>query len=265
MNNPQNQPRNPQPSYPKMSGVVPNRPVAQPPASRLRPVQPSYAPPYPYPYPPQPAYDPDIQKNAELARVRSMVHACAHEGYNQSGCITFAPKNFTFSTQDRGEEVFILMRTHWISNTFWILRNIFYALIPILIGIILQIFNIEIPILTLKTTTLVLLMYYSVIISNVFRLFFDWYFDPYIVTANRIIQYKFTPFSNYKIREITLREITTIEERSGGILANMFHYGDIGITGEGDVEELTIKRIVNPTKVRDIIADLVDISKKYNG
>lgn len=280
MNNTVPQNRNPQ-SYPKISGVIP--PQAPPPQMYLGQNQggqilnqPQYHNPYGYPtYPyqqlqPQQRYypqDPEVQKAAELSKIRAVANQYGREGYNAWGSVIFTPvpADFSFSTQDKGEEIFILMRNHWSSNIIWILRNIFFALIPVFIFFVLEITRTEITFIAPRGILLILLMYYSLIISNVFRLFFDWYFDPYIVTADRILHYQFTPFSNYKIREVAMQEITTIEERSGGLLSNLFHFGDLGITGEGDVEELVIKRVYSPTKVRDIISDLVDTAKKYNG
>jgi hypothetical protein len=281
MNNVVPQNRNVQ-SYPKMSGVIPPRPPQQPVymgpnAMGGQPInQPQYYNPYGYPtypqqqLPPQQRYypqDPAIEKAAELSQVRALANRYAREGFNSWGSVIFTPRpeDFSFSTQDKGEEIFILMRSHWTSNLIWILRNIFFGLIPIFITFILQLTNTEISFIAPKGMLLLLLMYYSLIISNIFRLFFDWYFDPYIITSDRILHYRFTPFSNYKIREVDMQEITTIEERSGGLISNIFHYGDIGITGEGDVEELVIKRVSSPTKVRDIISDLVNVAKKYNG
>jgi len=280
MNNNVPQNRNAQ-IYPKISGTIPPRlpqqPVYMGPNRAIgQPVnQPQYYNSYGYPNyaqpQPHPQYfhpkDPDIQQAVELAKVRATANQYAREGFNSWGSVIFAPvpSDFSFSTQDKGEEIFILMRNHWTSNIIWIIRNIFFALVPVFAALVLQLTRTEITFIAPKGMLLLLLMYYSLIISNVFRLFFDWYFDPYIVTAGRILHYQFTPFSNYKIREVAIQDITTIEERSTGFLSNIFHFGDLGITGEGDIEELSMKRISSPTKVRDIISDLVDIAKKYNG
>jgi hypothetical protein len=174
------------------------------------------------------------------------------------------PKNITFATQDHDEKIFIYVRRHWSENIGWFSRNLVYALLPLLLSAIANLFSLGIDFLTSRDYVIILLVYYSLIVTNVFKDFFDWYFDPYIITNKRVVHYEFKPFSRYVVKEALLSNIENVQEKSAGILANVWGYGSLTIsTARSDLFDFN--RIPNPTKVRDILVDLSNIARKYDG
>lgn len=179
--------------------------------------------------------------------------------------IALEPKNMTFSSQNPNEKIFVYLRRHWIENISWIFRNFTYSFIPFVLYFLLEFLGIDLSVLSEQIQLVILLAFYSVIITNIFRDFFDWFFDIYIITNERIVNYHFKPFSNYKVKEAMLQSIDSIKETSGGVVSNLFGYGDLIMTIDGPNDQFTFQRIPNASTVRDIIADLAKIAKKYYG
>jgi hypothetical protein len=178
--------------------------------------------------------------------------------------LEFRPRHIRFATQNKGEKVYLLIRRHWITNLGWFLQYTFMAILPAIFVYILNVFNISTDLVTPRATFLILLGYYSIIVTNFFSNFFDWYFDPYILTSERIIGYDFKPFTSYSITEATLDNIEDVREKSVGPIANLFHFGTIRILTASEKGEILFEAVPNPTEVRDIIADVANIYKKYH-
>jgi hypothetical protein len=179
--------------------------------------------------------------------------------------IKIEPNHISFLFQNQEEKIFLYMRRHFIENMGWILRNIFYATIPILAYLLLNFARFDVNQIPPKILLASLLLYYAIILTNVIRDFFDWYFDAYIVTNERVINFEFNPIRSYKVKEVMLQNIETVVERSAGIFANIFDYGTLFLSIEGPQEEFVFERISSPSKIRDVLTDLIKVAKKYYG
>lgn len=225
--------------------------------------------PQPYPnagfYLPQP-YNPSVDsKHKEQMKLREIEQIIpAKRGGSWSG-LAIRPDKVSFKNQNPDEKVFVVVRRHWSVNIGWIVRNILYSLIPPLVFYILAFFNFDFQFLTPTTTIVLLLMFYSVIFTNVVRDFFDWYFDPYIVTNQRIKLILFSPFTSYTVKEAELNNIEFVREKAAGILAGLFNYGNVEIATASERAIFNFEKVPEATLIRDIITDLRRIDKKYNG
>jgi len=228
-----------------------------------------------YPYPPQfqGSYpNPNMQNGSvgtDYAGVKKLIDqeldaAVPKTTSKWFGSIQYRPKRMKFATQDIDEKIYVLVRMHWIRNIGWIINNIFYALIPFIAIIILQVLNISLEFLSFRVFIIILLAYYSIIFSNVIKNFYDWYYDIYIVTNHMVLDYTFSPFQGYTVTEAPLRSLEDVEEMSLGFLADIFNYGSIKVRTASNAGELSFDYIADPTRVRDVIMDLVKIIKRYS-
>lgn len=258
--------------YPQQQFQAPRQQVYQQPMQQQPMIpQPQYQNPQQYqqqvprPYPPthqQVAKSShDVYHQQELAE---MANRIPKEKRSSFGSIEYRPRHVRFATQNEGEHVYLLVRRHWITNLGWVLRNAFVGLVPPIIFFVLSFIELDLEFVTPKIVFLGLLAFYSIIATNFFSAFFDWYFDPYILTNERIISYDFKPFTSYTIREATLDNIEDVRERSIGPVASLFNYGSIRILTASEQGEILFQAVPQPTKVRDIIADLAKIYKKYH-
>lgn len=173
--------------------------------------------------------------------------------------------NLVFETQDPNEKVYVLVRAHWITNLGWFLRNLILSLLPFIVLTLLENFGIKIDIsfISNKALTIIGLLYYSFIFTSIVSNFIDWYFDPFIVTDQRIMDYDYKPYGNYSVSEISLQDIQDVKERSSGLLGDIFDFGNVYVYSASDASEMLCKNVPSPTKVRDIITDLSNVAKTY--
>ena len=172
----------------------------------------------------------------------------------------------TFSTQNQDEVIYILSRSHWIVNVGWIFRNFLYSLLPLLLVFLIDLFSVKIPQGNVadKMYLIGILIFYSVILTNVVRDFYDWYFDPYLVTNERILDFTFNPFTNFSIIEAPLESVVSVKQDTRGIVAAVFNYGDVTVQTETVTQVITFEKASNPTRVRDIISDLSRVARTYS-
>jgi hypothetical protein len=223
---------------------------------------------YPYPpqyyYPPQPVANSKMPKEAvRNIRNRELEKVVPSKKGNSLGSLQIRP-HALFATQNPSEKVYILARRHWVSNTSWIFSNTMYSILfPIVV--VISDFFIDFPSTPVAYRVYLTLgvAFYSIIFTNIVRHFFDWYFDPYIVTNERVLDYRFNPFVNYSVEEAPLESIESVKQKTRGFLGTIFNYGDIVISTEANTEAIKFEAISNPTKIRDIISDLAKIARTF--
>lgn len=189
----------------------------------------------------------------------------SHEGSGWSG-IVLRPYNVSFATQNIGEDIFILLRRHWITNIDWALAAAFYMVIPFIIQLLLSLVNVNIvTTLGVKLLTLILVFYYSVVFSYVVKNFVEWYFNLYIVTDERVLELDFLPFSSQKVSETGLASVENVQETQIGFLPTVFNFGEVKVFTAAEQNVIIFEKVPNPTLVRDRIMDLAKIVREQEG
>jgi len=172
--------------------------------------------------------------------------------------------DISFATQKSTEKVYALIRKHWITNINWVFRYILYSILPIILIILVIGLKLNTTFLSLKAFFLIIMIYYSFIFTNIIRLFFNWYFNLFFITDERIIQYKFKILGKYIISEINLENIDDIKQSSGGFLGQFLDFGDLEVCGENVNTQMFLNKIAKPTEIRTIVTDLFKQAKlKY--
>ncbi len=257
-----------------MNNPPPLQPQQQPNNGQYYPTYPNNPNYYNVNYGPPAMYPPrsGMPVNTELikkVRKQEIEKAVPPKAGSHWGHFQYRPSSVTFATQNPDEKVYVLVRRHWLTNVSWVVKNFFYSLIPIIVFLLInfassiRLFTFEFDFIGLRAYIIIILAYYSLIFSNIMINFFDWYFDPYIVTNDRVVDYNFVPFRNYTVKEADLENIEDVKEKSGGFFANLFDYGDVTITTAAKDGEQVFKSVPKPTKVRDIISDLSKIAKTF--
>lgn len=179
------------------------------------------------------------------------------------GSLEFRPRKMKFATQNPDEKVFVLVRTHWSKNIGWVFNNILYALFPLVLLLAADFFDFSLNFISFRVYFVMVLAYYSILLTNILRHFYDWYFDVFIVTNQRVLDYEFKPFTSYKVMEAELESIQDVQEKAAGLLSDIFGYGDLNIRTASTTGELTFNAIPDPTEVRNILMDLIDVIDQY--
>lgn len=178
-----------------------------------------------------------------------------------------SPKSFQFGTQNKGETVYLLTRAAAITNFGWIIATILLCLLPFIAGSIitgaLLFFRIDITDIITRPlfVPVTLFIYYLLVATYAFSAFTKWYFNVYIVTSERILDYDYSPFGRYNVSEASLKNIEDVTQRQIGVFPNIFNYGDIVIQTAGERTKFFFEKTPNPSYLRDKISDLADILK----
>lgn len=182
------------------------------------------------------------------------------------GGLELRPKNIRFATQNKGEKVYILLRRHWFTNLGWISNAAFFAILPLVVVFLLQIFRVQLPdLLSTKVWLILILSYYGLVVTFILRNLIDWFFNLFIVTNERIIDYNVNlTTTQLGAGEMALENIEEVKQNSVGIIASFLNFGDVLIKSAADRSVIKFEKVPRPTFVRDIISDLTKVVKSFN-
>lgn len=182
--------------------------------------------------------------------------------------IDINPQDFRFENQHPGEKVFVKIRASILVNIGWIFTTVFWSVLPFVAGIIYfwQPYRIEFDSLfSIELAVLIGLIYYSVILTNAFFKFLDWYYDIYLITNERVLHILFDPLKSYKVSEATLSDIEIVEEKTVGLLPSLFNYGDVRVTTAATKGSFKFLMIPEPSWFRKIIIHLSKEARREYG
>lgn len=175
------------------------------------------------------------------------------------GSISVYPKQLTFETQNPGEKVYILARAHILTNIGWIIRAAGLSTIPLFLLYFVDYFNVNIDFIPNGLIVLMIAAYYLSIVALVLMNLMNWYYNIYLVTSDRVIDYDFKALSAYKVSEAEIENVQDVSQMSVGFLPNMFGYGDIMVQTASSRNKFYFKAVPKPSWLRDVIADLASL------
>lgn len=184
------------------------------------------------------------------------------EGGSDWQGLVFKPRNVHFNTQNKGEKVYILLRKHFITNLGWITNTAIYSTFPIIANLFVVLAGIDVfALLGFRLIGILLLGYYSILLTGAIRNFVNWYFNLYIVTNERVMDYRFKAFVSKAVAESPLIALQDVREISVGFLPSLLNYGDVSMYSAADKTVITFDDVPNPSLVRDKVSDLAKIAK----
>lgn len=174
------------------------------------------------------------------------------------------PEKLEFETQNPNERVYIMLRRHSITNLGWIITGILSAIAPFFVLIGFSYFNVDLAQFGVKAgyIAVAVLLWYLLIFSTNFMKFLDWYFNMYVITNERILDFDFNPFAYHKISEAGLENIEDATQETIGFFPMLFNYGDVYIQTAAERREFDFHAVPNPSWLRDKIMDLRDLIVK---
>jgi len=185
---------------------------------------------------------------------RDYSEVMAGERQTTSPLATFAvrPSGVRFETQEREEEVLLLLRRHAITNVGWVLIVVLLLLAPLVLG-----FFPLLEFLPGRFFFITLVAWYLMTIGYGLEQFLSWYFNVYIITDERIID---IDFKNLIYKEIAAAKIENIEDvtfRIGGALRNVLNFGTIYIQTAGEKREFDFEDVPRPEVVTKFINEMI--------
>ena len=171
------------------------------------------------------------------------------------------PKNLAVEVQDPNEEILLLTRRHILTNLGWVAVVIAMLLAPLLFGYFPMV-----ELLPDRFQIMTVVLWYLVTLAITLEGFFNWYFDVFIVTDERIID---VDFKNLIYKNITTAKIDRIEDVThsvSGAIPSFFNFGNVMIQTAGAVVKMSpqettpfleIWNTPNPGKISKLINELI--------
>lgn len=160
-----------------------------------------------------------------------------------------------FETYEEGEKIYLLLRSHPITQIGWILSSIFFFILLFVLNLFLQSF------LNLGQILIMNLFSIIFILSYIWFNILNWYFNVGIVTSKRVIDIDFYAVLYKEITVAQLGKIEDVTVKSGGYFESLFDYGSIFIQTAGTEANIEFINVPYPSDAIQIINNL--LSKKY--
>ncbi len=160
-----------------------------------------------------------------------------------------------FDTQEEGEKIILLLRSHPFTQIGWILNSIFLFVFIFVLNFFIQNFFNLLQVFILNIFAVVF------ILSYIWISFLGWYFNVGIVTNKRMIDIDLHAVIYKEITNAQLVKIEDVTVKSGGYLQSLFDYGSIFIQTAGTAVNIEFNNVPYPINAIQIISKL--LSKKH--
>lgn len=173
---------------------------------------------------------------------------------------THAPLHFP--TQRPNEHVVVLLRRHWTTLAFAVMRFLLGALLPIiLVGVLHYLF----PDATVMPGTLAyvlfvlgLSLYYLFMLLAYFHSFIDYHLDIWVVTDERIVAVEQEGLFRRVTSELNIMNVQDVTSEVHGKLATFLNFGNVHIQTAGQRERFIFEEVPEPAHVAKIILQVHD-------
>ncbi|MFH1840555.1 MAG: PH domain-containing protein [Candidatus Shapirobacteria bacterium] len=162
------------------------------------------------------------------------------------------PRNLHFDTQDKKENVVLLLRQHPIVILPWLLFTLLLLFVPVFAPLF---FTGEI--LPFSYRLIAVIFWYFFVFAYFFEHSLRWYYNVLIVTDQRLIDVDFPSLLYREMTEARLDHVEEVSSRKGGYLRSLFDFGDVLVQTAGAIPEIEIKDVPDPEYVTKIIYDLI--------
>jgi len=161
------------------------------------------------------------------------------------------PAKAHFRVQEEGEEIALLLRRHWATNSRWLMVALLMTISPLIFW-----FFPVLDFMPFRFQIMTIVLWYLLTIAFTFEQFLSWYFNVYIVTSERVVDLDFYNILYYNQAQADLNRITDMNFTVAGLGRLFFNYGDLVIETAGDATGIVFEKVPDPRKVMQIIEKL---------
>lgn len=164
------------------------------------------------------------------------------------------PKILKFNEQDSDEQIFLAVRSHWITNLSWMLISFIMLFIPLLFN-----YFSFLHFLPAKYQFATTLFWYLITFIYAFEKFLDWYFDLFLITNTRIVDIDFNNLLNKHFAEANISMIQDISSSVRGIFGTFFNYGNVLIQTAAETNQINFTNVPNPEKIIKLLKEFQNL------
>jgi hypothetical protein len=170
---------------------------------------------------------------------------------NPLSAFVVRPKKLKFETQDPQETILLVLRRHPITNLSWILLTILGLLAPAVTLVVPLI-----DFLPVKFQVMTVVVWYLLVVGYVIEQFLSWYFNVYVITDERIIDFDFYALIYKRVSETKIDRIEDVTFEMTGVWRSLFNYGTIFIQTAGESREFDFEDTPRPQTVVKFLNEL---------
>lgn len=186
-----------------------------------------------------------------------MPHEIEHTK-NPFASYAVAPTGVTFESQEAGEKIILLLRQHIVVLVPPIFIIVFLLLVPVIASPILSVLGIDFSsFLTEVQVLLLTVFWYLLVFTFALYRFIFWYFNIYILTNERIIDFDFRGILHKQSSFAKLTQIEDVSPKMIGFFSTFFNYGDIYIQTAGEQREFDFHKVPRPDAIANRILEEV--------
>lgn len=162
----------------------------------------------------------------------------------------------SFEGQEDGEKVVLLLRAHLVTLVPALLAIIFLSVLPLVISPVLVLLGVDLSSqLSSLQIFLIVLFWYLVVFAYTFYKFIFWYFNIYLLTNERIVDFDFRGLLHKETSYAKLSQVQDITPKTIGFFGTFFHYGDIYIQTASAKPEFEFHHVPRPNEVANKILE----------
>lgn len=167
------------------------------------------------------------------------------------------PDKIGFETQETDEKIILILRQAFVTNWRWMGLAFVMVWAPFFLSF-LQIFPAWLP---GRYLVLISVFWELLVVGYIFESFLKWYYNISMVTDRRVVDIDFNSLLSRKMSDADLDRIQDVTFKSEGVMAAIFHYGDILVQTAAEITEFEFTAVDKPEKVASVIRAL---AQKYN-
>jgi membrane protein YdbS with pleckstrin-like domain len=167
------------------------------------------------------------------------------------------PINCSYDGKDSDEDIlYVVRQSHW-TNIKWALGIIVLFILPFVVApFVLPMFGRLLSHFNPFFIIMVWVSWYLMVLGLWFFNFLNWYFNVYIITSKKIIDFDFYGLTYKNISEMPIANVEDVTSKVSGPISTMFNIGHVYIQTAAEKTEFEFTSVDDPGKLRDIISDL---------
>jgi hypothetical protein len=175
------------------------------------------------------------------------------------------PAKTSYDGADQDENVKYVLRRSNLTNISWLLTTVIMAMAPTVLIPYIGTIKIDNE-AVFKGNSLVIatLFWYLITFGFFFQKLLSWFFNVLVVTNKKIVDMDFIGLAYKNVSETMLYNIEDITSNITGIVGTIFNIGDVFIQTAAEKREFEFIGADDPSKVRDLIIDLVEKIKAHD-
>lgn len=190
--------------------------------------------------------------NFGLATIGKVDEDTVHVSHSRNPMATFAPQpvGVVFDGQERGEKIILLLRAHIVTLVGPVVLTIILALVPIIAPVVLRILRVDIlGSLDASQVFLITISWYLLVFGFAFYKFIFWYFNVYLLTNERIVDFDFKGLLHKETSYAKLGQIQDVSPKMIGLVATFFHFGNVFVQTAAERPEFEFHHVPRPNEV----------------